>query len=153
MRKPIKSPAIATSSLIGPLMLVSKSMRTLMTAKLEDLGLWPGQDEILLALEYGGQSVGTVADRANVRPSTVSKSVRVLLEMGLVTRTKHFGDQRSSTVALTPKGEEMVSLVRELYADVNREFAKQIKHDQMVVISQHLEQVHAQLLKKLSKHR
>ena len=153
MRKPIKSPAIATSSLIGPLMLVSKSMRTLMTEKLEELGLWPGQDEILLALEHGGQSVGTVADRANVRPSTVSKSVSILIAMGLVTRTKHFRDNRSSTVTLTSSGEEMVQRIRELYADVNSDFTKQIKHTQVAMISQHLEQVHTQLMKRLSKHR
>ncbi len=151
MRKPVKSAAIASSSLIGPLMLLSKSMRTYMNVRLEELGLWAGQDEVLMALEHGGQSVGTVARRINVRPSTVSKTLRSLLATGLVTRSAQLHDQRSSIVTLTPSGEKMTKRIRELYTDMNREFEKQIEREQMAVTAQHLEQMHSQLLKRLSR--
>ncbi len=153
MQKPIKSTAIASSSLIGPLMLLSKAMRTYMNLRLEELGLWAGQDEILLALENGRKSVGTVAERVNVRPSTVSKTLHRLLAMGLVTRDIQLHDMRSATIALTPSGEEMTKRIRELYADMNSEFEKQIELQQMAVTAQHLERVHAQLLKRLRRHR
>ncbi len=47
----------------------------------------------------------------------------------------------------------MTKRIRELYADVNREFGEQIEREQMVVTSHHLEQMHAQLTKRLRRYR
>ena len=52
----------------------------------------------------GRRDVGAVATRLDLEPSTITPLVKRLEAAGLVTRTRRPDDERSVSVALTPRG-------------------------------------------------
>lgn len=76
------------------------------TAKaVNDLGLFPGQEQTLLLVVRGeATTVGDLAERLGVRPPTVSKTLQRLAAQKLVARSDHEDDARKSTISLTKEG-------------------------------------------------
>ncbi|KQT54372.1 hypothetical protein ASG43_01825 [Aureimonas sp. Leaf454] len=84
---------------------VSKSTRALTGIKLNQLGFYNGQDELILALdEKGPISVSKLAADLSVRPSTVSKMLDRVTAAGYVERTLDKRDARRTIVKITPAG-------------------------------------------------
>jgi DNA-binding MarR family transcriptional regulator len=80
--------------------------RVRMAQLLHDLGLFPGQDQVLTALRQGeGLTMGDLAEILRVRPPTVSKAVLRLTAQGLVERRSTPGDARLVRVYLTEEGQ------------------------------------------------
>ncbi len=72
---------------------------------LGQVGLYPGQDQILKALgEDDGQTMSALAESLAVQPPTITKMVTRLSAAGLVDRRQSLRDGRSSSVFLTEKG-------------------------------------------------
>jgi DNA-binding MarR family transcriptional regulator len=72
---------------------------------LGQLGLYPGQDQILKALaQEDGQTMSALADALSVQPPTITKMVTRLSAARLVDRRRSLRDGRSSSVFLTEKG-------------------------------------------------
>jgi DNA-binding MarR family transcriptional regulator len=77
---------------------------------LAQLGLHPGQDQILKALaETDGQSMGALATALSVQPPTITKMVARLSAQGLVDRRPSQSDGRSSSVHLTEQGRLLIA--------------------------------------------
>lgn len=69
------------------------------------LGLYPGQDTILITLARNGQQAqNALAEAMQVDHSTVAKSVRRLVNGGLAETNKSEQDKRVTLVQLTPAG-------------------------------------------------
>jgi len=76
-------------------------------------GLSPTQGQILSALSSEGALSGTeLADRLGVKLPTVSDSVRVLVEKGLVVKKPDPRHPRASLVELTSEGHRLAAQVR-----------------------------------------
>ncbi|HRJ70535.1 MAG TPA: MarR family winged helix-turn-helix transcriptional regulator [Beijerinckiaceae bacterium] len=87
------------------LQLAARMHRARVAAAIQDLGLFPGQEQVLFALEAGDDmTVGQLARDLLVRPPTISKTLQRLALQGLVRRAEHENDARRSTVALTKEG-------------------------------------------------
>ena len=103
-------------------MLVSimKSGRALLTLRLAEIGLHPGQDHMLMALDPNGEPVlvSRLADLIGVRSSTASKMLDRLELAGLVRRSHSQSDKRHTMVSLTTDGEEFRRKVDELWSDM-----------------------------------
>lgn len=77
---------------------------------LAELGLHPGQDQILKALaETDGQTMGALATALSVQPPTITKMVSRLSAQSLVDRRPSQSDGRSSSVHLTEQGRQLIA--------------------------------------------
>ncbi|MCC5951719.1 MAG: MarR family transcriptional regulator [Acidimicrobiia bacterium] len=70
---------------------------------LGELGLYPGQEQLLLALyDRDGQTQSDLARELGVEPPTVTKMIGRLEVAGYVKRKPHPTDRRATQVFLTP---------------------------------------------------
>ncbi|MFC6254947.1 MarR family winged helix-turn-helix transcriptional regulator [Secundilactobacillus hailunensis] len=84
---------------------VVSAHETLIAKDIRALGLYPGQDTILIVLAHNGQQAqNALAETMQVDHSTVAKSVRRLVNAGLAETTKSQQDKRMTLVQLTPAG-------------------------------------------------
>lgn len=91
-------------SLYGASMAVSRTYKPM----LDDLGLTYPQYLVLSALwENDDQTVGAIATRLALEPSTITPLVKRLEAAGLLTRQRNPADERQVNVRLTPAGEDL----------------------------------------------
>jgi MarR family transcriptional regulator, transcriptional regulator for hemolysin len=87
------------------LILASRLQRARLGEQLQASGLFPGQEVVLEALAaHGPMPMGELAERLDVRPPTVSKTITRLSAQGLVKRSAAGGDGRLVSVELTEDG-------------------------------------------------
>ena len=113
-----------SSGIACSLLSISKSTRAFLSLLLADIGLYPGQDQLLDRLELDRPvSVSVLAEQLSVRPSTVSKMLDRLIEKDLVRRLNFEGDARRTMVHLTEPGEEMRARIRSVWSKLEAEVA------------------------------
>ena len=82
---------------------------------LRELGLYCGQDTLLLLLaQEEGLTQVQLAQRMNCEPQTVNKTLRRMQRAGLVERRSDPDDGRLTHVFLTPQGCALVQPLREI---------------------------------------
>lgn len=109
------------------LALASRLHRARIGEKLQSLGLFPGQEQVLevLAAE-GGMPMGELAERLSVRPPTVSKTIARLSAQNLVRRAAAGGDGRLIRVEITSEGRERIAKLGDLLAEVEAEMLEEL---------------------------
>lgn len=84
---------------------VARLQRALAARRLQDIGLFPGQETVLKLLsETDGRTMSELAAALKVRPPTASKTVGRLSAQGLLVRRASEGDARLVRVHLTEEG-------------------------------------------------
>ncbi|WP_062018202.1 MarR family winged helix-turn-helix transcriptional regulator [Aureimonas sp. AU4] len=120
----------AQAGLVASLLSISKSVRALMGLRLAELGLHPGQDELLLVLKDGTpQPVSQIAERLNVRASTMSKMKDRLKEQQLLSESTDAIDARNTWVQLTPSGQALVARIQALHHSIHMELTGAVNGD------------------------
>lgn len=98
---------------------MARARRALAASMLADIGLYPGQEILLMQLDHKqGQSQKSLSDFLRIDQSTVAKSVSRLEKAGLVTRRKAEHDERISLITLTGLGEELRRRVIEIWTEL-----------------------------------
>lgn len=69
---------------------------------------------------------------------TVSKSLKKLVSLELVTRTEHEIDTRAKSVSLTPKGKDLISKLIPIVESIDSEFFGQTEKDNQQIFIQTL---------------
>lgn len=89
-------------------------------------GLSALQLQILWLLERrdGTETVGNLARRFMISAATVSDSLRVMAEKGLITKSRQRRDSRTVDVAITALGREAVAAATALHERLNRIIAE-----------------------------
>lgn len=101
------------------MMRVARAYRTAAAAQLSRLGLYPGQEALLIELwRDEGRSQVSLAEALRVEPPTVTKMVQRMEASGLVTRTVDPADRRAVRVSLTPEGRKLKSQVLAITAEL-----------------------------------
>ncbi|MFD1703345.1 MarR family winged helix-turn-helix transcriptional regulator [Methylopila henanensis] len=104
------------------LMHVARLHRARAAQLLAELGLFPGQEQVLNLLAAGdGRTMGDLASELRVRPPTASKTVARLAAQGLVERRTTNGDGRVVRVDLTPEGRLRAAAVDAVWARLETE--------------------------------
>ncbi|PZQ11235.1 MAG: MarR family transcriptional regulator [Ancylobacter novellus] len=89
---------------------------------LAQLGLFPGQEQVLTLLDTeNGRTMGDLAAELRVRPPTASKTVARLAAQGLVERSAVSGDGRVVRVELTEEGRRRAEAVQGVWSELERE--------------------------------
>ncbi|MGM1063054.1 MarR family winged helix-turn-helix transcriptional regulator [Saccharothrix sp. Mg75] len=98
---------------------LARQHRGLASALLADLGLFPGQELILMQLwDKGGRSQKQLVEALKLDHSTIAKSVRRLENAGLVTRAADEADARVKVVSLTARGRALEERVRDVWTQL-----------------------------------
>ncbi len=98
---------------------LARSHRALAASLLGPLGLFPGQELMLMQLwDRDGRSQKELGDLQQLDHSTVAKSVQRLERVGLVTRTPCPWDGRVRLVHLTEKGRLLERAVRDALGEL-----------------------------------
>jgi DNA-binding MarR family transcriptional regulator len=115
-----RSEAEEVASLVPSLLAISKLVRAVMAINLSELGLQPGQDEVLLAFEKSRpMSTPQMAERLGVRPDTAAKLLARLVQQRLAMRVENMIDARSMIVVITASGLELQGRIREMMAGID----------------------------------
>lgn len=132
--------------LCGLLGFAARVQRTELAAALADLGLYPGQDDLLRCLwEADGQGQAQLVRRLGVESPTVTKMVARLEEAGFVRRRPHPADRRITQVWLTPAGRAVRPRVLAARAAVGRRLAAPLTARQRATLEDLLSRVVTQL--------
>lgn len=109
----MKSPA--PSSLGFQITLTARLYRTRLARALGEIGLFPGQEQVLRALGAApdGLRMGDLARTLHVRPPTLTKTIQRLQSQHLIVRTALKEDARVIHLTLTDLGREKLSRVIE----------------------------------------
>jgi len=88
-------------SLYGATLAIGRAYKPM----LDDLGLTYPQYLVLSALwEADGQTIGAIAERLSLEPSTITPLVKRLEQAGFLTRQRNPDDERQVQVRLSEKG-------------------------------------------------
>lgn len=83
------------------------------------LGLYPGQETVLLILDrFGPMTQRQLVHWLGVEPPTLSTIAKKLEAAGFIVRERSSDDARSVVVDLTPKGRELLPAIREIGRDL-----------------------------------
>ncbi|MDZ7601215.1 MAG: MarR family transcriptional regulator [Hoeflea sp.] len=92
---------------------VARNARTALSRHLLDLGLYAGQDGVMLALDGNdGQTPGAIATSLGVKAPTITKTIGRLAAQGFVRREGSKDDGRMMMVFLTDAGRDQIKSVR-----------------------------------------
>jgi MarR family transcriptional regulator, organic hydroperoxide resistance regulator len=91
---------------IGPILTLAARRHRVRTAVLlAELGLFPGQDQVLHLLGgTDGLTMGEIADQLSIRPPTASKMIARMAAQGLLERMSKEDDARLVAVFITEAG-------------------------------------------------
>ncbi|PWV97174.1 DNA-binding MarR family transcriptional regulator [Hoeflea marina] len=102
-------PIGAVVTLLGQ---VARNSRTVLSRNLLDLGLYAGQDGVMLALDrQDGQTPGMIASELGVKAPTITKTISRLAVQGFVRREDSTTDGRMSLVFLTDAGRSQIRAI------------------------------------------
>lgn len=108
-----KSKSIADGAVVALLGQVARNSRTVLSRNLLDLGLYAGQDGVMLALDrLDGQTPGAIAAGLGVKAPTITKTISRLAVQGFVRREDSSTDGRMSLIFLTDEGRNQIKAVR-----------------------------------------
>ncbi len=112
---------------VGRALLVTARLhRARMGERLNALGLFPGQEQALKALQAAPMTMGELATLLRVKPPTVSKTIGRLSVQGLVTREGGGRDGRLVQVALTDAGQKTASTLDVVWNQVEDELLERL---------------------------
>ncbi len=91
-------------------------------AHLEELGLYPGQPQMLMTLSgHDGISQRELAQAMSIKPATLTVMLRRMAGKGLVRRAADARDQRVTRLYLTQEGRETARLLEKTVERMGRE--------------------------------
>ena len=119
------------------LIVLSKRIRALFGIVLAETSFYSGQDHLMMCLApETSVAVSVLAEKLDVRPSTVSKMLDQLCERGLVARLPDRSDSRRTLVCLTRDGIQSQDEIRSLWGEVGRALTPKRQEEAAVMVRQ-----------------
>lgn len=126
---------------------VAKALRAIHERNLNAMGLYIGQERILLALaDSPGMSSAGLAEALNVEPPTMTKALQRLNRAGLVERRPCHTDGRISRNFITPGAEALLPQIQSAWHSLDQRLLAGFSEDEC----QQLEGLLTHLLDNLS---
>lgn len=100
---------------------LARSHRARAASLLADIGLFPGQELLLMTLAAkDGAPQKSLCDSMSLDHSTIAKSLARLEKSGLIERHKGAEDGRVSNVFITDKGREATAAISRVWAELEQ---------------------------------
>jgi DNA-binding MarR family transcriptional regulator len=98
--------------LAGELIQAARSFRTVLSNSLSECGLYAGQDGVILILDAtDGLTAGQIAQKLQVKPPTMTRTIARMEAQGFVVRRDDAGDGRLTKVFITELGKGTVARI------------------------------------------
>ncbi len=102
---------------------------------LEEVGIYPGQPPMLFILnKEDGQSQSELADKLQIKPSTITVMLKRMEKENIVERRKDELDQRVTRVYITEKGRELCDEAIKVMDKVQGECFANITAEEKVIL-------------------
>jgi len=123
---------------------VTTAYRNALERHLSVAGLHGGQVFVLFELwkEDGLRQVD-IADRLNLSAPTITKILKGLAEINLITRSRERDDARSTRIFLTDKGRNIRSQVAAQWLELESEYLKGLTDTERLILPDLLGKLHA----------
>lgn len=109
---------------------------------LDEIGMYHGQPPMLFILsKKNGQSQKELADRLNVKPSTITVMLSRMEKAGLVERRQDDEDQRVSRVYITEEGKNVCEKAKEVMKNLEEECFGNFTVEEKVILRRLLLQI------------
>lgn len=132
----------AEASLNQLIIRVAKAHRQQAATLLAGLGLYPGQEFILLRLQQNnGLSQNQLAEFLGVQPPTISKMLQRMEAAGLLQRVPSPTDQRVTLVYLSAKGQALLPDLHRAWDQLEHTFASTLDSVELAQLKLLLQQV------------
>ncbi|UXN04071.1 MarR family winged helix-turn-helix transcriptional regulator [Bartonella sp. HY406] len=132
--------------LLKKLQTTSRFLRTALAQELQKEGLYPGQDNVLLALSLKGElTLGQLAHELDVRPPTITKTILRLANQGFVEKNTSTEDQRQSFVSLTSKGLNIVNKLQTHLNAIEKTALNDVSNDEITILTELLQRIERNL--------
>jgi DNA-binding MarR family transcriptional regulator len=124
--KPVSEPASAAGGPIShAIFRLARLHKELAGQLLRDVGLYPGQELLLMQLWDGGpQRQVDVLRLLDSDAATITRSVQRLERAGLVRRTRNAADRRSVIIEATPESEPLRTKVEAIWMTLEQRTVK-----------------------------
>ena len=130
------------NSLSATLIHLCRAHRNLAESRLNALGLYAGQEAILLRLmEEEGPSLGELAGALGVEAPTMTKAVQRLEKGGFVRREADPEDARVSRVYLSPTGRRLGPEITAVWQAIEAQLTAGLTDAERVLLQKLLEQL------------
>jgi len=128
------------------LMQVTKAHHDRARQMLRPLGLYNGQEQILMHLQMqDGQSQTALAEKLCIQPATLTKSLNRMERSGLSQRLPHPFDRRITLVHITERGQELCSSLNNVWQNLDEETFNVLTDEEQDILRNFLERVRANL--------
>ena len=135
----------ATSHLLAQ---TCKLLRIRAHASLEEIGLYGGQQFVLMALwENEGITHSELAEQLHVRPATITNALKRMERSGFVERRQDTEDQRVSRVYLTDAGRNIRDAVEGVWRDLEGQTFGGFSSEERTLLDQFLIRIRNNLLR------
>jgi DNA-binding MarR family transcriptional regulator len=125
---------------------VAKVYRRRVEEALNALGLYPGQEFLLMQLwEEEGITQSELVERLCVEPSTVTKSLQRLEKVGFVERRQDAEDSRVSRVYLTEAGRALKEPVKQIWCELEKATVNGLSEVEIALMGRLFDQIDANL--------
>ncbi|ABW20210.1 MarR family winged helix-turn-helix transcriptional regulator [Alkaliphilus oremlandii] len=113
---------------------------------LDKVGVYPGQPFLLFALVHmNGQSQKDLAEKLNIKASTIATMVKRMEKVGLIERRQDPVDQRVSRVYITEEGKKVCEEVMKIKETISQETFCNFTEEEQLLLRRLLMQVHENL--------
>lgn len=132
----------ANTALINLLGDIHRSSRASLSEKLQKLGLFGGQERIILLLrDQDGLTPSVIAEKLNVSPPTIAKSIARLTARGILVRRVDRSDRRRARVFLSNIGHSMVKSIEKEQRKWQKKVLKSLSKPEKSQLSKQLQQI------------
>jgi DNA-binding MarR family transcriptional regulator len=105
-------------------------------------GLRPSHGCIFRYLDVDGSRLSELADKSGMSKQAFGEHVANVEALGYVVRVPDPEDGRAKLVLPTPRGREVLILGRQIFADLEREWAETIGDSRVAALRETLEEIH-----------
>lgn len=114
---------------------VATAYRNAIENHMARVNLHSGQVFVLMELwKNNGLRQVDIADRLNLRPPTINKMLKALIEMNLVTRESIAGDNRSTRIFLTSQGWDVRKEVSAQWIELEAEYMSGLSETERLIL-------------------
>ncbi|TWG99708.1 DNA-binding MarR family transcriptional regulator [Mesorhizobium sp. J18] len=136
----------AKGAVIGRLQSAARLSRTSLATRLLSLGLYAGQDQIMLALaSEDGQTPSQLATKLGVRPPTITKTINRLMAQGFLEKRASDQDARQAHVFLTETGQEAIRAIEKSVRRTEKQALKGLDKKEQKALAKLLRRVETNL--------
>jgi DNA-binding MarR family transcriptional regulator len=105
----------------------------------------PPHDNVMQFLDDAGTRVSVLAHRAQITKQSMAELVAHLERLGYVERVPDPTDRRAKLVRATERGEQLYAIAREVIAEIEAEWTRQLGKAKMRQLRELLEELNAAL--------